>query len=70
MIHALLIWLMIGSLIWVFIDGLGVIENTFVARARSGRPMTKNAMVLATLMMIVGWPVFIWSWVLGMWRRA
>jgi hypothetical protein len=65
LITASLVYLSIGSAIWVVLDGLGIIENTFIERAApSGR-----AMVLATLMMIVGWPWFVAAWINGM-RRA
>lgn len=50
----LLVYLSIGSLIWLLLDGLGIIDNTFAARRSSAQ-----AMVLATLMMIFGWPLFV-----------
>lgn len=59
-----LIYLSVGSMIWLILDGLGIINNTFDARHHS----SKRAMVLATLMMIAGWPVFVAAWLRGMWR--
>ena len=60
-----LVYLSVGSGIWLVLDGLGVISNSFAAKqSRSG------ALVLATLMMIVGWPVFIYAWLKGMLRAA
>lgn len=58
-----LVYLSIGSVLWLVLDGLGIIDNTFAARARK----SKRAMVLATLMMIAGWPAFVVSWLRGMW---
>lgn len=57
-----LVYLSGGSLIWLVLDGLGIIGNTFVARPSS----SARALVLASLMMIVGWPVFVARWVRGM----
>lgn len=62
MILGLLIYLNTGALIWCFLDCTGVIDNTYANRNMA----SKRAMVLATLMMIVCWPVFVFSWVKGM----
>lgn len=59
-----MVYLSVGSMIWLILDGLGVIDNTFAARNRS----CKRAMVLATIFMIFGWPMFVFSWVKGMVR--
>lgn len=61
-----LIHLSVGSLIWLVLDGLGIIENTFAARNQ----VSSRAMLLATLMMIVAWPAFVYAWVKGMRRPA
>lgn len=60
-----LVYLSVGSCIWLVLDGLGVIGNTFADRDAS-----RQAMVLATLMMILGWPLFVFWWVKGMLRKA
>lgn len=60
-----LVYLSIGSGLWLVLDGLGVIDNTFAARAQASR----RAMVLATAMMMVMWPWFVFSWVKGMVAR-
>lgn len=56
-----LVYCSTGSMIWLILDGLGIINNTFTRRNAGSA-----AMVLATLMMIVGWPVFTGRWVWGM----
>lgn len=56
-----LVYCSTGSMIWLILDGLGIINNTFT-RQNPG----SGAMVTATLFMIVGWPVFIGRWVWGM----
>lgn len=61
-----LVYLSIGAVLWLVLDGLGIIDNTFATRAQA----SSRAMVLATLMMIVGWPVFVFNWLKGMWGRA
>jgi hypothetical protein len=61
-ITCLLVHCSIGSMIWVVLDGLGIIDNTFSKRNAGAR----KAMVTATIFMIVGWPVFIGRWLWGM----
>lgn len=61
-ITCLLVYCSIGCMIWMILDGLGIIDNTFNRRHHG----TRKAMVTATLFMIVGWPVFIGRWVWGM----
>lgn len=61
--HAVTVFLVhcsIGGLIWVILDGLGVIQNTFTP-GKSG-----TAVVIATLIMVLGWPLFVWRWLKGM----
>lgn len=64
-ITCVLVYLMIGSLIWMILDGLGVIDHSFRERPHA----SGKALVLASLMMIFGWPVFIYCWLRGMVRR-
>lgn len=59
-----LVYCSIGSMIWLILDGLGIIDNTYAERNAA----SSRAMILATLMVIVGWPVFVWQWVRGMVR--
>jgi hypothetical protein len=66
MVTGFLVYCFIGSLIWLVLDGLGVIQHTFVTRIRNGKPTSNQAMVLATVMMILFWPLFIARWVRGM----
>lgn len=56
------VYLSIGGVIWLVLDGLGIIDNTFAARHAA----SKRAQVLATLYMIAGWPLFVYAWVKGM----
>lgn len=64
LITAAFIYLSIGSVIWLALDGLGIIDNSFAARNQA----SSRAMVLATLMMILAWPLFIFNWLKGMLR--
>lgn len=59
-----MIYASIGAVLWLVLDGLGIIDNTFAARNR----VSARAMVMATVMMIALWPWFVWSWLKGMWR--
>lgn len=66
LVTSALIYLSIGGVIWLVLDGLGIIDSTFAARTQA----SSRAMVLATLMMIFGWPWFVKNWLKGMWGRA
>lgn len=57
-----LVYLSVGSLIWLVLDGLGIIENSFVEHPQR----SSRALVFATVMMIVGWPKFVAAWIIGM----
>lgn len=65
LVTCFLVYLSIGSLIWLVLDGLGVIDHSFRVRPHS----SGKALVLASAMMIVGWPAFIYCWLRGMVRR-
>jgi hypothetical protein len=52
----LLLWLLIGSLLFMLLQGLGVVESVSLSRAARGRPITSAQMVLAMAMAIVVWP--------------
>lgn len=62
MITSLMVYLEIGAVIWAFLDGTGIIDNSYAARHAA----SKRAQVLATLYMIAGWPLFVWAWARGM----
>lgn len=63
-VTAILIYLSIGAVCWLVLDGLGVITNTFASRPKA----TAVGMVLASVMMIVIWPKFVYVWLVGAWR--
>ena len=54
-----LVYVAIGALIWLVLDGLGVIRNTYLKRAARGERPSTAGMVLATLLLILTWPVFV-----------
>lgn len=61
MLHAAvtlaLVYLFIGSLLWVVLDGLGVMNRAYHARRESGIPPSPVQMVLAIGIGIVAWPL-------------
>lgn len=63
MVTFALVYLSIGALLWALLDGAGVVQSQFDNTPERSR---KLAMVLATLMMIGGWPVFLHRWMRGM----
>lgn len=60
-ITCVLVYLVCGSCTWVVMDGSGLTRCSF-----EGQPVSRIAIVLASLMMIVAWPVFAWEWVKGL----
>ena len=63
LITFLMVYLSIGASLWALLDGAGVVQTRFAAAPLRSRSL---AMVLATLMMIGSWPVFVHRWVKGM----
>ena len=56
-----LVYLAIGSFAWLVLDQCGVIENALEAKRRArGRPVTLPFAVLASVAMILVWPMFAW----------
>lgn len=68
LITALLWYAFVGSVIWMFLDGLGIISSNVLARRASGKPATMGTLVRATLLVIFAWPAFVWLWIKGMRR--
>lgn len=68
MVEVILVYLSIGALIWLVIERLGIVRQTYDAAVARGEPRTKTGTVMATAMVIVGWPRFVWMWVKGMAR--
>ena len=58
-------YLFIGVLLWLVIDGLGIIRESVATRSAHGRPVSGEALAIATVCMIVGWPVFVFAFVRG-----
>jgi hypothetical protein len=60
-----LVYLAIGAALWVVLEGLGVVRASLTAR-----PVRSSfAMGVVIVMVIVGWPVFVALWLIGMMRR-
>jgi hypothetical protein len=57
-----LVYLSIGAVLWMLLDGLGIID---ISHHNDGRPMRKPAAVIAAVSMIVQWPRFVWHWIKG-----
>lgn len=64
-VTALLVWTSLGAMILIVLDGLGIVRKTYLTRPNT----TRTGMVLASLMVIVAWPMFGYVW-LRKWRRA
>jgi hypothetical protein len=69
LVTAALWYLFVGAVIWMVLDGLGIPKASVVARRAAGRAVTTRGVVMATLLVIVAWPRFVWVWARGM-RRA
>jgi hypothetical protein len=57
-----LVYLSIGAVLWLVLDGLGMID---ISHHKDGRPMRNPAAVIAAVSMIVQWPRFAWVWIKG-----
>jgi len=66
LVTAGLIYLCAGSLLWVLLDAWGIVEHTIKARQKRGEKSSLAALVIATLMMILAWPVFVFGFLAGM----
>jgi len=62
-----LIYLCLGCSLWVLLDAGGIVEQTIEARvaARGAKP-TMAALSIATSMMILAWPVFVFGFLAGL----
>lgn len=60
-------YLAIGFVIWLVMDGLGIIADTVAARSAHGRPVRAPALTIATVWLIVMWPMVVWAVVRGWW---
>lgn len=63
-----LVYLSIGAAIWLALDCLGVINSSFIAARSGAKPSSPQALVLASAMLILAWPLFVFIWVKGMAR--
>ena len=61
-----LIWLLIGSLVWMTMDGVGIVSDTYALWLREGRAPSAGVMVVATIYAIVVWPYFVWKFFEGL----
>ena len=61
-----LIYLCAGSLLWVLLDAWGIVDHTIKARLKRGEKSSMAALVIATAMMILAWPVFVFGFLAGM----
>jgi hypothetical protein len=60
-----LVYLLVGSLIWLFLDWAGIVKSSYRARLARGEPTTWGGLTLATVFVIVGWPMFVSMWIKG-----
>ena len=66
MVEVILIYLLIGFAIWLALDGLGIIQHCYAAQLARGKEPSFAALVLASLLVIVTWPLFVLVWAKGM----
>lgn len=57
LVTAFLVWLAIGSLLWVVLDGLGVMTGAYQGKLAAGRRLSACHLVLAIMLAIVAWPL-------------
>ena len=61
-----LIYLCAGSLLWVLLDAWGIVDHTIKARLKRGENSSLAALTIATSMMILAWPVFVFGFLAGL----
>lgn len=69
MIDAVMAYLTVGALVWLGMDGLGIIAESVAARSAHGKQVTRGGVALASVWMICVWPVFVFALMRGLWRR-
>jgi thiosulfate reductase cytochrome b subunit len=57
------VYVLIGAVLWMVLDGLGILKNSFAERLARGNPTSMRVATLATAMMILCWPKFAWAFV-------
>lgn len=63
MIDAILLYLIIGSLVWIALDLRGhVAKGLNESAAYFGTPVSRGASIVATVATIVLWPLFVLAW--------
>ena len=65
MIPALTIYLLIGAAFLIALDCCGRIENVCEAWRAQGRAPSLVVVTTAAVMVIGGWPRFVWLWARG-----
>lgn len=65
MIEGITIYLLIGAAFLIALDCSGRVENTYQVWRAQGRAPSLVVVTTAAVMMVVGWPRFIWLWVRG-----
>ena len=68
MVEVILVYLSIGAMIWLLLDGLGLVRAGYLASRARAEASPGGALVLATLMVIVLWPRLVFMWLKGMAR--
>lgn len=80
-VTCLLWWLMAGSLVWLYIEHLGVVRSVYLARCESERTaaLARLRIVIFSAKVILAWPQFVpvvtrkarWRvkcWAVSFWR--
>jgi hypothetical protein len=60
------IYLSIGGVIWLLLDGLGIVSESHVQRVASGKPIDMLGIVVHTVELVAFWPLYVWIWLRGL----
>lgn len=71
-ITCLLWYIAVGSIVWAVLFGNAFADAVSAFRARNGRAAPRAAILIASCMLILAWPLILWAVVRGgaMVRRA
>ena len=57
--HDLLIWLIVGEIVYLFCSSIAHLQQTFIARLRDGTPHPRAVMIVSMAVCLLFWPFFV-----------
>jgi uncharacterized membrane protein YdjX (TVP38/TMEM64 family) len=64
-VTCILIYLAIGAVLWMLLDGLGFVRAQILDWNARGKKLSALSFFLAILLVVVAWPKFVWVMLRG-----